>query len=448
MTWRRVTAGMLAVSLVAAPWSFMLAPAATARPAAIPRDGEARIEISPREDAALRTSQRDDAALVARQRALAIETTYERETAHFLDARATQVAALRGVDASNGEEAKLPRPPKPLVTPADDRPFGSRNRLVMLPWVTAGWAAGFGDRHALTGGAQRPHPGALAAVEYALAQLGDPYFWGANGPDFWDCSALMRAAYRVAGVELPRVSRQQYWVGSLVAVADLLPGDLLFFAFQPDDPASIHHVSLYLGDGLMVHAPRTGDVVRVGAVPMRGYAGAVRVLPAVHAVAPGEAAKARPAANAPRATTTGQATPSAPPPTAPPSIAPPTTAPSAGPPTAEPATAATGTPAPANDVAAPAPAAPVPTTPAVPPQPTPVPTPPASAPVATPEPASSAAAAPAAAATPEPTPPATPTPTPSSPVTPTAGPRPTSSAVFPLELVSGVRVPTLVIVSP
>jgi peptidoglycan DL-endopeptidase CwlO len=128
-------------------------------------------------------------------------------------------------------------------------------------------------------------PVARAAVRWALAQLGDPYRWGASGPGTFDCSGLTSAAYRAAGVAIPRVSRAQWGAGPHVAVANLLPGDLVFYADNPADPASIHHVGLYIGNGLMVHAPHTGDVVRVASIWRESFAGATRIVPGV--VTPG-----------------------------------------------------------------------------------------------------------------------------------------------------------------
>ena len=124
-------------------------------------------------------------------------------------------------------------------------------------------------------------PVARAAVRWALAQLGDPYRWGATGPDSFDCSGLTSSAYAAAGVSIPRVSRAQWGAGPHVAVANLLPGDLLFYADNPSDPASIHHVGMYIGNGLMVHAPHTGDVVRVASIWRESYAGATRIVPGV-----------------------------------------------------------------------------------------------------------------------------------------------------------------------
>jgi cell wall-associated NlpC family hydrolase len=76
-------------------------------------------------------------------------------------------------------------------------------------------------------------PVARAAVRWALAQLGDPYRWGASGPGTFDCSGLTSASYRAAGVAIPRVSRAQWGAGRHVAVANLLPGDLVFYADNP-----------------------------------------------------------------------------------------------------------------------------------------------------------------------------------------------------------------------
>jgi hypothetical protein len=128
-------------------------------------------------------------------------------------------------------------------------------------------------------------PVARAAVRWALAQLGDPYQWGAAGPDRFDCSGLTSSAYRAAGVTIPRVSRAQWGAGPHVAVDRLLPGDLIFYGDNPSNPASIHHVGMYIGNGLMVHAPHTGDVVRVASIWRESYVGATRIVPGV--VTPG-----------------------------------------------------------------------------------------------------------------------------------------------------------------
>lgn len=129
------------------------------------------------------------------------------------------------------------------------------------------------------------HPTALAAVAYARKQLGDPYVWGAEGPNSFDCSGLMLAAYRSAGYyQLPRVSRDQYRATRSRAVprTALLPGDLLFFA-SGSSWTSIHHVGMYIGGGKMIHAPTSGDVVKISTPSWSRLYAATRVVGAVPA---------------------------------------------------------------------------------------------------------------------------------------------------------------------
>ncbi|MEV1056300.1 C40 family peptidase [Micromonospora chalcea] len=130
-------------------------------------------------------------------------------------------------------------------------------------------------------------PKALAAVRYALAQLGDPYLWAAEGPDRFDCSGLVLASYRSAGYKgLPRVAKDQYYAtrSRTVSPNALLPGDLLFFA-SSSSWTSIHHVAMYIGNGKMVEAPRTGDVVKISVVRWSRLYAATRVIGAVAAPA-------------------------------------------------------------------------------------------------------------------------------------------------------------------
>jgi cell wall-associated NlpC family hydrolase len=93
--------------------------------------------------------------------------------------------------------------------------------------------------------------------------VGKPYVWGAEGPDTYDCSGLMQWAYNIAGINLPRVSRDQFNAGGHVPVREAQPGDLMFYATDRSDPTTIHHVFLYMGDGQMVEAPYSGQNVRV-----------------------------------------------------------------------------------------------------------------------------------------------------------------------------------------
>jgi cell wall-associated NlpC family hydrolase len=111
---------------------------------------------------------------------------------------------------------------------------------------------------------------AAAAVQYALDQVGDAYVWAAAGPDAFDCSGLTMMAWAQAGVSLPHSSRMQSVSGAPVASDDLQPGDLVFY-YSP-----ISHVSIYIGNGLIVDAANPGVGVRVADVFSMPYSGAVR----------------------------------------------------------------------------------------------------------------------------------------------------------------------------
>jgi peptidoglycan DL-endopeptidase CwlO len=122
-----------------------------------------------------------------------------------------------------------------------------------------------------------PSSAAEQAIEFARAQIGKPYQWGATGPDSYDCSGLTMASYASAGVSIPRTSRDQWTIGTHIdSMADLEPGDLVFYAYG-SDPSTIHHVGLYVGDGLMIEAPYTGTDVRTASINRDDYFGATRV---------------------------------------------------------------------------------------------------------------------------------------------------------------------------
>ncbi|MEY9993657.1 cell wall-associated NlpC family hydrolase/uncharacterized protein YoxC [Streptomyces sp. V4I8] len=94
------------------------------------------------------------------------------------------------------------------------------------------------------------------ALAFSRSQIGKPYVWGATGPDSYDCSGLTQAAWKAAGVDIPRVTYDQVNAGTTVSLANAQPGDLIFFY---DD---ITHVGIYIGNGMMIHAPKPGAYVR------------------------------------------------------------------------------------------------------------------------------------------------------------------------------------------
>ncbi|MFJ8536243.1 NlpC/P60 family protein [Streptomyces sp. NPDC093591] len=94
------------------------------------------------------------------------------------------------------------------------------------------------------------------ALAFARSQIGKPYVWGATGPDSYDCSGLTQAAWKAAGVDIPRVTYDQVNAGTTVSLSNAQPGDLIFFY---DD---VTHVGIYIGNGMMIHAPKPGAYVR------------------------------------------------------------------------------------------------------------------------------------------------------------------------------------------
>lgn len=114
------------------------------------------------------------------------------------------------------------------------------------------------------------------AVAAALSKLGSPYVWGDEGPSTFDCSGLVLWAYLQAGLVLPRLASDQYFASTPIATDQMQPGDLLVYAYDVTDGDTIHHIAMYIGDGQMVQAPRTGDVVRIVPVYYEGLYGVGR----------------------------------------------------------------------------------------------------------------------------------------------------------------------------
>ncbi|SCE51595.1 C40 family peptidase [Streptomyces sp. OspMP-M43] len=128
------------------------------------------------------------------------------------------------------------------------------------------------DRSAVPGGpVAAPGSRAAQAVDFAHGAIGKPYVWGATGPNAFDCSGLTQAAWKAAGVSLPRTTYTQINAGPRVPRSELAPGDLVFFY------SGISHVGLYIGGGQMIHAPRPGAPVRIAPVDEMPFAGATRV---------------------------------------------------------------------------------------------------------------------------------------------------------------------------
>lgn len=105
-----------------------------------------------------------------------------------------------------------------------------------------------------------PVPIAQRIVDVAASQAGEPYSYGASGPNSFDCSGLVQWVHRQVGIDLPRTSRQQRAAVPHIARADMTPGDLVFFH---NSGGSVYHVGIYAGDNRLWAAPEPGDVVRL-----------------------------------------------------------------------------------------------------------------------------------------------------------------------------------------
>lgn len=108
-----------------------------------------------------------------------------------------------------------------------------------------------------------------SVVDKAMSRRGKPYVWGATGPNRFDCSGLTQWSYRQKGISIPRVAAQQAQAGKKVKRSELKVGDLIFFRTDSSSPNRISHVGMYIGNNQFVHAPHSGDVVRVAS--LTGY---------------------------------------------------------------------------------------------------------------------------------------------------------------------------------
>jgi peptidoglycan DL-endopeptidase RipA len=204
------------------------------------------------------------AEVSAREQAVALSAQQTQLQTELASAQ-QQLEGLIGAQAAADRAALVTHPvAAPPRTPPP--PSGNQNQ------------AGAGDTSA-----------AATAIDAAMGHLGLRYAWGGGGtngpgpgldPDEgvigFDCSGLTQYAYAQAGISIPRNSRAQYAALPKVASNALQAGDLVFWADDPSDPDTIRHVAIYLGNGKVVQAPQSGDVVKVSTMWWTDYVGAVR----------------------------------------------------------------------------------------------------------------------------------------------------------------------------
>ncbi|MFI2351378.1 NlpC/P60 family protein [Streptomyces sp. NPDC019443] len=232
----------------------------TQRAAAAEQRAEATksLESLTRSQQALRTSKQDVQAKLAEARTLLSKLTAEEKARLAAIEREKEEEARRRAEAKAKEEAEARAEAERRRQEQEQNQGGDTG-------TDTGSDTGSGS----TGGATYAAK-AEKVLSFARSQIGKPYVWGASGPSSYDCSGLTQAAWKAAGVDLPRTTWDQVKVGVRVETKDLLPGDLVFFY---DD---ISHVGIYIGDGKMIHAPKPGTNVREESIYYMPIYGSVR----------------------------------------------------------------------------------------------------------------------------------------------------------------------------
>ena len=183
--------------------------------------------------------------------------------------RAAEETALRARETSQQQESRV----STLVQQIDQKRNAIQSKITKIQSSAYSQALAIASRTGSFPNIDIPGGNSLGAeaLRYALSKQGDPYVWGAAGPDQFDCSGLVMWAYEQVGINLPHYTGNQYNSGEHISQNQLEPGDLVFF--YPD----ISHVGMYIGNGMMVDAPDFGEDVKVERVYWNVYAGAVRI---------------------------------------------------------------------------------------------------------------------------------------------------------------------------
>jgi cell wall-associated NlpC family hydrolase len=235
------------------------------------------------EQAAVLLGQRQaDAAEVDADR-LAVQAAVDRQVAAMRAARTAQGQAAVLLAIARTNNAKLVAEHRAAVAAqrrAAAAARAARERAARLAaragdpgggtsgsWASPPWTTGSGASAAQ----------GVTAADWALTQIGKPYQWGAAGPATYDCSGLAMDAWARAGIQLGHYTGWQWPSGPHIPVSQLRRGDLVFYATDTADPATIHHVGIYIGGGMMVDAPFTGAFVRIDSIyQFPGLSGATR----------------------------------------------------------------------------------------------------------------------------------------------------------------------------
>jgi cell wall-associated NlpC family hydrolase len=201
---------------------------------------------------------------LAVQAAVARQQAYVRASRATRDSLTSQLASAQARAAAlrSARQADLAAEAAATATRAAAAAGGADGSATAPSWA---WSSG------------APASQGDVAANWALTQLGKPYRWGAAGPGSYDCSGLSMEAWAHAGVSLLHYTGYQWDEGPHVPLDELQRGDLLFYATNNSDPGTIHHVGIYIGNGMMVDAPYTGAFVRIDSIYQPGTPiGAVR----------------------------------------------------------------------------------------------------------------------------------------------------------------------------
>lgn len=236
--------------------------------------------------AATTAAQRRAASRSADDLRLAVEAAVSQDAGLVKRARAArsklaaELASARASEAALAAKGRAGRPTKSASAAASLPAMSLPPATTLQPATEAGGPSGAAP--GVVAPDWSPDAGASAsqgniAANWALTQLGKPYQWGGAGPGSYDCSGLAMDAWAGAGVVLYHWTGFQWVSGPHVPLSQLRRGDLVFYATNVADPATIHHVGIYIGGGRMVDAPYTGAVVRIDSIyAYPGLIGATR----------------------------------------------------------------------------------------------------------------------------------------------------------------------------
>lgn len=194
------------------------------------------------------------------------------------EAKTAKAEADRKAAAERAEKARLKAEQERKE--AEERASRDRARTQLSTTSSSndGSGSGSSDSGSSTGSSetstQAPSGSAAAIVAFARAQVGDSYVTGGTGPNSWDCSGLVQAAYRQANIDLPRISYQQSSMGTSVSLSNLQPGDILYWGSR----SGSYHVAIYVGGGKYVGAQNSATGVVERSLDWDTPSGAIRIL--------------------------------------------------------------------------------------------------------------------------------------------------------------------------